>query len=109
MDKKKPKFYCDFCGNEVKQNDISCKKCGKFFSAVRCPSCGKTGTADVFTNGCPKCGYAFDKGINQKTTTTKPYLVKPNTVGNDPLPVWIYIVTIAAVLLIVGFGSILYF
>jgi hypothetical protein len=35
-----------------------CPKCGRFFSAVRCPNCGYTGEGREFTYGCPSCGYS---------------------------------------------------
>ena len=38
------KFFCESCGKEVKQNAKVCTYCGKFFSSVRCPNCGKTGS-----------------------------------------------------------------
>ena len=63
--KKQAKFFCENCGEEVKQNARFCNKCGRFFSAVRCPACGKIGSSHAFTNGCPACGYA-DKP-NKKT------------------------------------------
>ncbi|WP_407425831.1 zinc ribbon domain-containing protein [Treponema sp.] len=56
------KFFCENCGAEVPQDAKVCKHCGKFFSSVRCPVCGETGTPGKFSNGCPKCGYAVGKG-----------------------------------------------
>ena len=41
MAKKQAKFFCENCGEEVAQNARFCNKCGRFFSAVRCPQCGK--------------------------------------------------------------------
>ena len=105
MAKKKPKFFCDFCGNEVSQKDIFCKNCGKFFAAVRCPECGTTGTSEKFANGCPKCGYAFNN--NQKGTSgqVSNSVVFPkrerNTTGGDSLPLWVYILTVSALIVIV--------
>ncbi|HAK45129.1 MAG TPA: hypothetical protein DCO79_04305 [Spirochaeta sp.] len=52
------KFYCDNCGTKVSKNAAKCPKCGRFFKSVRCPSCGLTGSPDIFVNGCPSCGYA---------------------------------------------------
>ena len=60
--KQTAKFFCENCGAEVPQNARVCKHCGKFFSSVRCPVCGTTGTAAKFTNGCPNCGYAVGQG-----------------------------------------------
>lgn len=60
--KQTAKFFCENCGSEVPQSARVCKHCGKFFSSVRCPVCGTTGTAAKFTNGCPNCGYALGNG-----------------------------------------------
>ena len=56
MAKKQAKFFCENCGEEVAQNARFCNKCGRFFSAVRCPQCGKVGSSHSFVNGCPSCG-----------------------------------------------------
>ncbi|NCN05322.1 MAG: hypothetical protein GW949_06805 [Spirochaetales bacterium] len=53
----KVKFYCENCGKRVHPRDRICPYCGRFFSQVRCPSCGFRGTTDVFLSGCPQCGY----------------------------------------------------
>ncbi|MDC7225571.1 MAG: zinc ribbon domain-containing protein [Spirochaetales bacterium] len=55
------KFYCDNCGTKVSRNAAKCPHCGRFFKSVRCPSCGLTGPADLFLDGCPSCGYAAEK------------------------------------------------
>lgn len=60
--KQSAKFFCENCGAEVPQNARVCKHCGKFFSSVRCPVCGTTGTPGKFANGCPNCGYAVGQG-----------------------------------------------
>jgi predicted RNA-binding Zn-ribbon protein involved in translation (DUF1610 family) len=52
------KFFCENCGAEVRHNTKICPKCGRFFSAVRCPKCAFTGDAALFRQGCPSCGYA---------------------------------------------------
>lgn len=107
--KQTAKFFCENCGAEVPQSARVCKHCGKFFSSVRCPVCGTTGTAAKFTNGCPKCGYAVGQGQkinapNQKETPasrkSKRALLdainsrnpgkKKNTDGT--LPVWSFFV-----------------
>ncbi|WP_294429795.1 zinc ribbon domain-containing protein [uncultured Treponema sp.] len=62
MKKQSAKFFCENCGAEVPQNAKVCRHCGKFFSSVRCPVCGTTGTPGKFTNGCPTCGYAVGQG-----------------------------------------------
>ncbi len=60
-DKKKAKYFCEGCGSEVGANAKFCPKCGKFFAAVRCPSCGHVGTVKNFIHGCPSCHYAMSK------------------------------------------------
>ena len=67
--KQSAKFFCENCGAEVPQNARVCKHCGKFFSSVRCPVCGTTGTPAKFANGCPNCGYAIGQG--QKVAAPK--------------------------------------
>lgn len=122
---KHAKFFCENCGEEVAQNAKFCKKCGRFFSAVRCPACGKIGSSHTFINGCPACGYAEknEKQNNSKINTynsskqTKNHFFvhnhsygnsyissskKSKTTGNS-LPFWIYGVTVASLIGIVIF------
>lgn len=100
MASKKPKFFCDFCGNEVSKNDIACKHCGKFFAAVRCPNCGKTGNAGIFSNGCPSCGYAFSAENSQPSTKNNKsysfFAPKKASYASDPLPIWLYFAIFAS-------------
>ncbi|WP_288958585.1 zinc ribbon domain-containing protein [uncultured Treponema sp.] len=56
---KKAKYFCENCGSEVAAKARFCPSCGKFFAAVRCPSCGHTGTVKDFALGCPVCHYAM--------------------------------------------------
>ena len=60
--KQKAKFFCENCGAEVPADAHVCKNCGRFFSSVRCPNCGASGSASKFAKGCPVCGYATDSG-----------------------------------------------
>ena len=73
MAKKQAKFFCENCGEEVAQNARFCNKCGRFFSAVRCPQCGKVGSSHSFVNGCPSCGYA-EKNSKSKSTNQNMHL-----------------------------------
>lgn len=116
MAKKQAKFFCENCGEEVAQNARFCNKCGRFFSAVRCPQCGKVGSSHAFVNGCPSCGYA-EKGSKDKNKKSHAdndsqfearnqknhfYMHKPKyssvpskkKSGSNSLPVWIYILTL---------------
>lgn len=112
---KEAKFFCENCGSEVPENAKLCKKCGKFFISVRCPSCGYTGTSKEFKQGCPQCGYAMGKNKFQAFTTTerakalsmifsdagkkagKEKAVKQS----ESLPLWIYAFTFSLLCLVV--------
>jgi len=52
------KFFCEFCGSQVRAADRICPHCGSFFSQVRCPACGFQGQNKLFIKGCPVCGFA---------------------------------------------------
>ena len=122
---KKAKFFCEFCGNEVHQNDKVCQYCGKFFASVRCPRCGKVGRTEEFTHGCPSCGYAVRPNSGKKSSFgIRNFLgLGGSGKGNfDPfdkltdrsssknydggLPIWMYILVIAVlVALVIGLYS----
>lgn len=114
MKKNKAKFFCENCGTEVPENAKFCKQCGKFFSAVRCPSCGATGNAADFAKGCPLCGYAVKNNtdFHNKKSNISHFSSKNNLNFNTngtrsnfkdnffsflkkehSLPPWIYIIT----------------
>ena len=116
MASKQPRFFCDFCGTEVKRNDRICPNCGKFFSAVRCPSCGLTGQAALFVKGCPSCGYAVlpgseGDGSANKKKKRKNFRPRRDTAGKsrpagDPLPFWVYLAVIVLfVAVVVGVAN----
>lgn len=67
------KFFCESCGAEVPANSKFCRHCGRFFSSVRCPVCGLTGSNEKFKNGCPSCGYAIP-GKNGKAYKEKNHI-----------------------------------
>ena len=90
--KKEPKFFCEHCGAEVRQNARVCKKCGRFFSSVRCPMCGKSGDAPMFNSGCPFCGYAVGKEKHADFLQEEPAQSK----RHDPLPAWLYLLAAGA-------------
>lgn len=112
---KKAKFFCEFCGSEVKQNDKICTYCGKFFASVRCPNCGKTGRTEEFTNGCPDCGYAVTHGKNIKyKNNNSKYLnstngifqglsgqSKKNKNYDGSLPAWMYFFVVGILLIMI--------
>ena len=91
---KKPKFYCDNCGTEVKNGTSACPHCGRFFSSVRCPACGFSGDDKLFFKGCPACGYSAPGsrgGVRKKQSKNK-FL----DVAVGSLPFWIYLFSAAA-------------
>lgn len=115
---KTAKFFCENCGAEVPRNAKVCRHCGRFFSSVRCPQCGKTGTPEQFKNGCPECGYTVEnstkkqnlpkekkvsffsklqlkKAINSVNKTKKSSAQQKQT--EDSLPAWIFILMIAVI------------
>lgn len=95
---KKPKFYCQYCNAEVKQNDRLCHHCGRFFASVKCAACGYTADSKRFSKGCPVCGYA----VYGTVPAFKP-LKKRNSQGSgDPLPLWMYVVPAILLTVLVG-------
>lgn len=82
MKSQNAKFFCENCGSEVPQNAKMCRHCGRFFSSVRCPSCGTTGSNQKFANGCPNCGYAVGKGKNYTPSLEKEKKVSRKSKNN---------------------------
>jgi len=99
----KPKFFCEFCGTEVKQNDKLCSHCGKFFASVKCPSCGFSGDSRIFRDGCPACGYAFPAQAQRPGGVLHPGAKKkkPAKESTDPLPWWIYAASLFLVVIFI--------
>ena len=118
--KKNARFFCENCQTEVKGNARFCGHCGRFFAAVKCPACGKTGASHAFKNGCPQCGYAVGSSNSSSTeksnsfSNDKKSVLKTNSKKNfnlkklfsksnnnqeknyseDSLPLWIYLVAV---------------
>lgn len=86
---KRPRYFCEHCGAEVRRDARVCPRCGRFFSSVRCPKCGHTGEAGEFRAGCPLCGYA-----EAANGAPDPFLSAPAAAA--PLPAWIYLGALAA-------------
>ncbi|MDR2900921.1 MAG: zinc ribbon domain-containing protein [Treponema sp.] len=97
--KGNPHFYCEHCGAEVRRNAESCPSCGRRFSSVRCPKCDFTSDESSFSNGCPNCGYSahFDEWEGFLPRNTAQTFQR-----NGPLPLWVYLVTIAAFFTVAG-------
>ena len=87
---KKPRFFCDNCGSEVGRDEKACPRCGRFFASVRCPACGFAGEERLFAGGCPSCGYSAPPGGAARLADQQ--------APAGSLPVWVYIVSIAALL-----------
>lgn len=81
---KRPRYYCEHCGAEVKRNSKICPHCGSFFSSVKCPKCEYSGRVSEFDHGCPVCGYR-----ERATAAPEPFKAPPLDAG--PLPVWVYV------------------
>jgi ssDNA-binding Zn-finger/Zn-ribbon topoisomerase 1 len=73
----KARYYCENCGAEVRAGASSCPRCGRVFSAVRCPKCGYTGKAADFRTGCPLCGYLQPTEQTPEQTPVAPRAAKP--------------------------------
>ncbi len=80
---KRPRYFCEHCGLEVRKNAKICPRCGRFFSSVKCPRCGYTGQAEDFESGCPVCGYA-------EAANAAPEPALPPPVVAPPPPRWAY-------------------
>ena len=124
--KKNARFFCENCQTEVKGNARFCGHCGRFFAAVKCPSCGKTGASHTFKNGCPQCGYAVGSSNSSSTEKSNSFSNDKNSsskkssnngfslsklFGNsnskhekryseDSLPLWIYLVAVIFLIVI---------
>lgn len=88
---KAPRFFCDNCDTEVDLDVRACPNCGRLFVSVRCPACGFSGDEKNFSKGCPNCGYS---AIPKK----KPRPRKKKVRAHTPLPLWLYILSIGALL-----------
>lgn len=94
MLEQSPKFFCEHCGKQVKRNTRICPHCGSFFTSVRCPACGYTGSARDFVKGCPKCGYAVKSQFGQNINKDKKEITSPKRKKyshKEALPIWVYI------------------
>jgi predicted RNA-binding Zn-ribbon protein involved in translation (DUF1610 family) len=92
---KSPRFFCEGCGSEVPLNAKTCPQCGKFFSSVKCPSCGFIGEEGLFRDGCPVCGYSAVPPEHKASQTNGVFAA-------GPLPLWVYVITI------LGLGAVLF-
>jgi rRNA maturation protein Nop10 len=91
---KRPRYYCESCGVEVRKDARVCPRCGRFFSSVKCPRCGHVGMADDFTLGCPICGYADPANAPPEPMGAAP-------ASAPPLPWWAFPAAAALLLALV--------
>lgn len=96
-----PKFFCENCGSEVKRNAHLCPHCGRIFASVRCPSCNYFGTSSQFSNGCPKCGYAFHSAKKEKKEKNSSVKNAPYKAYDDALPKWVYFLVFGIVFVVI--------
>ncbi len=121
MAKPKASYFCENCGSKVPWNSRFCPKCGKFFSSVRCPKCGHTGSAGSFKNGCPACHYATGHAdedeaeyeeepprraklsSKSKKSIKKAFAAHSNAGAYDfGAPLWLYVSSIIVLFAIIG-------
>lgn len=104
--KKKAKFFCENCGHEVAEDAKVCRHCGKFFISVRCPKCGKVGSADIFKKGCPQCGYSMkdDSALKAILESVKDGRAYGSDGGETQtsLPIWVYIITFLGLVAVIA-------
>ncbi len=89
---KQRKYYCENCRTRVKEDDVVCPKCGRYFSAVKCPRCAYSGEAEQFASGCPQCGYLapnFPLTGSGGRAGSSSMSNRPRR-RNRPLPLWVY-------------------
>ena len=55
-------FFCEACGKPVALKASKCPHCGRLFDSVKCPKCSFSGRPELFTDGCPSCGYLKRSG-----------------------------------------------
>jgi predicted RNA-binding Zn-ribbon protein involved in translation (DUF1610 family) len=59
------RFFCENCGEEVRENDEICRYCGAVFVAIKCPRCGYRGKMHEFRKGCPSCGFLGEDQVRE--------------------------------------------
>ncbi len=116
---KKAKYFCEGCGAEVAHNAKFCPKCGRFFAAVRCPSCGHVGTVRDFIKGCPSCKYAMNSeevfgsqntktldgrkhklSKKSKNLIKKAFKDKKHSNLSEDVPTWLFITSVIVLILV---------
>jgi hypothetical protein len=81
----KARFLCESCGKEVPFNVELCPSCGREFRAVKCPICELEGSPDLFSDGCPSCGYMSPSSPPQGVTPESAPRIRPVS-SKPPIP-----------------------
>ncbi len=115
-------FFCEACGKAVALKASKCPHCGRIFDAVKCPKCSFSGRPELFTDGCPSCGYLKRDGrdsarVDAAFVEIEGGLVSPDAeglalgaTGQAPggrrkraaklLPVWAYVLLTATLMVV---------
>lgn len=111
------KFFCEFCGSQVRAADRICPHCGSFFSQVRCPACGFQGENKLFLKGCPVCGFgtatsqgtAVEQGARKGTGKTaavkkepQGYIINRSRPKTERMPGWVLPFLVIVFLAVIG-------
>ena len=82
---KSKAFYCEACGKPVALKASKCPHCGRLFDSVKCPKCAFSGKPELFTDGCPSCGYLqkVPRGVSDEAAFSEieKGLITPETDG----------------------------
>ena len=119
---KERSFYCESCGKPVSLRAERCPSCGKQFDAVKCPVCEFAGSASLFSDGCPSCGYLSGSNAIKSGSFVEVSLEKEmkesQTAENPParsepkkksLPGWAYTLISVALIAFLVLLLVLYF
>ena len=81
---KSSTFFCEACSKPVPRRAEKCPHCGRLFDSVKCPQCSFAGRPELFSNGCPSCGYLQKGAARNKPVSfdeIEKGLVAPDTEG----------------------------
>lgn len=91
------RFFCQNCGEEVREHDDLCRSCGAIFVAIQCPQCGFRGKQHRFRDGCPECGYLGSRSgtMDSDRQSGIPYGASADrrvryASGRKPMPGWVF-------------------
>lgn len=82
-------FFCENCGEEVREKDEVCRHCGALFVAIKCPRCGYRGKQHEFAHGCPRCGYLGDQ-VHTRALTESEVRSDSAVTRRKPMPAWVF-------------------